>query len=64
MDRAHDIRSFLEWASDQHGRKDAVVNEGGYFLTRSVSICGIHEYEPPGENELNELIRKYVEATS
>ena len=63
MDRAHDIRSFLEWASDQHGRKGEAVNEGGYFLTRSVSIYGIHEYEFD-ESELDDLIRKYVEETS
>lgn len=64
MDRAHDIRSFLEWASDQNGRKDAAVNESGYVFVRSVSIYGNHDYEFPEGDELNELIRRYVEETS
>lgn len=64
MDRAHDIRQFLEWASDQHGRKDSAVNEGGYSLTRSVSIYGNHVDEFPEEDELNEMIKRYVEETS
>jgi hypothetical protein len=56
ISRARSIVDFLDWSSCRDGRGGDYVNEGGYDLRRSVSVCGSHDYEVVEDTELAELV--------
>lgn len=60
ISRARVIVDFLAWAADERGRSETHLNEYGYDFRRSVSICGSHEYEIVEDDELAELVIRFL----
>lgn len=61
LHRARVILDFLSWSKEQHGRRGTYFRDGGYEFRRSISVCGHHEYEIVGEEDLAKLIIRFLE---
>lgn len=60
VSRACVIGNFLPWTTHETGQYDRAANEGGYNFRRSTSIYGNHEYEVVEDEELAELIIRFL----